>query len=166
MKKIRAKNATVRTTRADLLPLRAQALPKVHPELSAYFGYCLQRAALRLRTLMDVALEDFGVIAPQLGILRVLQAKPQTSQAELGEYMAIDKATIVKLIDGLESKGCVIRETSKSDRRVKFIRITREGVKFFHRAAQVRIKVEKEFFKSLNETEKNQLIKIIPKLLL
>ncbi len=137
----------------------------VHPSLKAYFGYCLYKAALRLRVQMDEALSHEKLIAPQLGILGVLKDSPPLSQVALGTQMGIDKATIVKLIDDLESRKLVSRHPHPEDRRVNLVQITARGKTVFGDAIKICKKTEDHFLEHLEPSERDALRKIMPKLL-
>lgn len=154
-------------------PARPQTRPStkdcdnlhVHKALKPYFSYCLYKSALHLRERINTALADHGIIATQLGILRLLSELGPISQNELGQEMGVDKASMVKFIDGLEAKKLVTRAGSTKDRRVKFIHITKPGLKLLTEATRLRADTEDEFLAPLTATEKAQLRKILPKLL-
>lgn len=137
----------------------------VHPNLRNYFGYCLYKSAARLRLSLDKALAKHGLVAPQLGILRLLEWDGPTSQIQLGRLLGIDKATMVKWIDGLERQGSVLRAGSGKDRRVKFVEVTAKGREILQAASKVRDRAEKEFLSPLTEKERQALRTILPKLL-
>jgi DNA-binding MarR family transcriptional regulator len=146
-------------------PLGYCSNPKVHPLLKAYFGYCLYKAALRLRSDMNTALQKHGLIVPQSGMLRLLENLGPMSQAELGTQMEIDKATMVKLIDSLENQKLITRTSSPSDRRVNLLEITKKGQQILSQAAEARLQIEEVFLEPLTSEEKRVLREAIPKLL-
>lgn len=137
----------------------------IHPALKGYLGYCLVRSAFKLRGMMDDALADLGLIAPMLGVMRVLREAAPISQVELGRTIGIDKASMVKVIDHLQSLGLVTRTEGAPDRRVKLIRLTGEGVKRLEKAAKIREKVEKTFLAPLSAEEQKVMRAALPKLL-
>lgn len=137
----------------------------VHPTLQAYLGYCLYKAALTHRSKLDEALSDYGLIGPQLGLLCLLHSHGTSSQGDLGDAMSIDKATMVKLLDGLESQEFVKREGNPHDRRIKDVSLTPHGKKSFEKLLKLREIVEKDFLSVLSAQEQKQLREILPKLL-
>lgn len=138
---------------------------KAHPVLKAYFGYCLYKAAMRLRSEMDQALEKHGLIAPQVGMLRLLETLGPTSQVDLGSQMSIDKASMVKFIDNLEQNGLITRSPSPHDRRINLLQNTKKGSQLLSQASACRTQIEDKFLEPLNSEEKRVLLKAIPKLL-
>src|SRR6185437_7126454 len=81
----------------------ATEVGQIHPELLKYVGYCFHKAALRMRSKIDAQLSPQGIVAPQFGMLALLEIQGPMTQNELGAYMKIDKATMVRLVDGLEA---------------------------------------------------------------
>ncbi len=138
---------------------------KLHPALEKHLGYCLYKAALKLRAMIDNLMDEDGLIAPQFGILTILGSKGGLNQVSLGLQTGIDKATIVKLIDGLERLNYVTRVSSEADRREKYLQITPHGRKFLNKITP-RIKhLETEFLKPLATEEKRVLLNAMPKLM-
>jgi DNA-binding MarR family transcriptional regulator len=138
---------------------------KAHPILSVYFGYCLKKAAQKLRSDLNSALKErAGLIVPQYGILIILNELGPSSQIQLGEALGIDKATMVKLLDGLEQRGYVERVTSAQDRRVKSVQLTKSGTKMRALLREISKEIENRFLSPLNASEAKQIRAILPKL--
>lgn len=87
------------------------------------------------------------------------------TQNELGAYVGVDKATMVRFIDGLEEKKWVLRVPNKEDRRANHLEITRAGKQAIQKLDELRKQAEKEFLSPLNESERNQLRTIVNKLI-
>lgn len=138
---------------------------KVHPALREYFGYCLFKASARLRMIMDKALEPRKIQVHHLGILKVLKVQGPLSQIDLGDALGFDKASMVKLIDHLESLKFVLRKTDPQDRRIKNVQITPKGIAETETCVMLKGNVEKDFFGSLSIEEREFLRRTIPKLL-
>jgi DNA-binding MarR family transcriptional regulator len=138
---------------------------KVHPQLKVYLSYCLYKGALRLRAMMNEALEPYGLISPQVGMLALLKSLGAINQMGLGREMGIDKATMVKLIDGLEKRGLVKRIQGTPDRRAKMLQITTKGERHLEELSHTRAKVEARFLEPLSKSEQALLRKVMPKLL-
>ena len=137
----------------------------IHPELMACFAYCFFKAGNRLKTNMEESLAPFGMIPPQYGVLVLLRARGSTNQITLGEEMGIDKATMVRLIDGLEDLGAVERITGKEDRRAKWSAITKKGERLLQRDDRARIELEQHFLSVLAPAHQELFRKEMPRLL-
>jgi DNA-binding MarR family transcriptional regulator len=126
----------------------------VHPALKGYFTYRFYKLALRLREQVNEALEEIEIVGAQLGLLRVLAQEGPASQISLGRSLGIDKASMVKFLDGLERRGLLRRVSLEGDRRVKHIQITPKGLKTLEQGTRLREAVEKDFFAPLSAQER------------
>lgn len=139
--------------------------PGVHPALKVYFGYCLTKAALKHKTMLAQQLDKYKIAGPQLGIMKLLQVLGPASQISLGQDLHIDKASMVKFIDGLEKLKYVRRVPDKKDRRIKLVELTEKGLSTLEKMTEIRKQVEEEFLSPLNNKEKQLLRELIGKLI-
>jgi DNA-binding MarR family transcriptional regulator len=137
---------------------------KFHPALKEFFGYCFFKSALRMRAMLAESLCEHDLIPPHMGIMYLLKKSPPLNQITLGEELGIDKATMVKLIDKLESLKLVERNSHPEDRRVKLIQLTKKGHEKIDLIYKIGKQVEKEFLAPLSEEERAIIRKIIPQL--
>jgi DNA-binding MarR family transcriptional regulator len=138
---------------------------RLNPVLEKHLGYCLYRVAVKFRAIVDQALADENLIAPQFGMLNILKSTNGINQMTLGQQMGLDKATVVKLLDGLEAAGHVVRVASDTDRREKLLKVTNKGLKYIDRVIP-RIKaVETEFLQPLSDAERLVFVKAVSKLM-
>jgi len=89
--------------------------------------YLLNEAAGVARSAAATSLGSLGVSARQMSIMRLLSLRSPIRQHDLGVLLAIDRTSMVALIDGLESLGYVVREADPSDRRAHALRLTEAG---------------------------------------
>jgi DNA-binding MarR family transcriptional regulator len=83
-------------------------------------------AAHRIRTATDAALRTHGLSLSSLKLLMAL-ADGNRSMRELSQVMHVSPRTVTDIIDGLESRGLVVRCPHPSDRRITLIRRTEAG---------------------------------------
>ncbi|KPK09359.1 MAG: hypothetical protein AMJ64_00490 [Betaproteobacteria bacterium SG8_39] len=93
-------------------------------ELSDLIGYRLRRAQQEL-------FRDFAASIPDLspgraGLLMLIEANPGVTQSRLAQAMALDRSTMVGVLDALESRGWLERRKG-SDRRTNGLWLTRGG---------------------------------------
>lgn len=138
--------------------------PWIHPHMKNYTGYCFYKLAMRFRAMVDEELQEFQVLAPQFGILKMLSEVGSMTQVELGNYMAIDKATMVRFIDGLEKNGYLVRKNVEGDRRAKLLEITKAGLKASEQMHEARQRAEKNFLSPLAASERTTFKEILMKL--
>lgn len=139
--------------------------PLIHPVMQKALGYCLQKAAQRSRSLLDAALQPYGLLTYQYAIIKLLVHSGPYSQIEIGNYLSIDKASIVRFLDGLEEQGHITRTPCKQDRRIKNVTITNKGIRMYEVAEKLKEKVQEEFLSPLTIEERKAYAVIIPKLI-
>jgi DNA-binding MarR family transcriptional regulator len=87
----------------------------------------LQRTAEALRWKESEFLKQYEVTPQQYNVLRILRGESGLSCREISERMVTRDPDMTKLLDRLESRGLVMRERDKSDRRIVVASITEEG---------------------------------------
>jgi DNA-binding MarR family transcriptional regulator len=138
---------------------------RIHPALRDYLGYCLIKAAIRMRAGLEQSFKDYELAPPHFAILSVLNSQKPLNQLSLGEELGIDKATMVKLIDALERLGLVERTTSPEDRRAKLVSITDQGRKTLRKLLALAARNQEAFLSPLTKAETQQFKAMIMKLL-
>ena len=138
----------------------------VHPGLKNFFGYSLYKAGIIYREIsVSKHRHLHSLNNPECGVLYVLSTGAVTNQLTLGQDLGIDKATIVKIIDKLEKLNFVKREVDPTDRRAKLLSITTKGKKTLEKISEIKAEVEARIFSDFSKEEKDQLVKLVPKLL-
>ncbi len=97
--------------------------------------------------------------------MAILSSGGPLNQNEIGQQMGIDKATMVKLIDGLEKLQFVRRMSHATDRRVRMVELTSKGAATFGRLLAKAKKVESAFTIRLSLEERDILRKLTSRLL-
>ena len=71
--------------------------------------------------------ERFDLTPIQYASLAAIRAVPDVDAARLSTLVALDRATLAKVLERLEAKGWIVRAGSKADRRIKLLRVTPKG---------------------------------------
>jgi MarR family transcriptional regulator, lower aerobic nicotinate degradation pathway regulator len=143
-----------------------QSLP---PSLHRRLGAVITWAAQSAQEVADRALEPLGMTVRHFGVMTFLrfeaedQGSPLSQQA-IGERLRVDRTTMVSLIDELERKGYVKRERNPDDRRAYVIRLTPAGRRAQARAEQAVDRQASEFFGRLSEAEREELSRLLTRL--
>ena len=74
-------------------------------------------------------------------------------QSDLAERMGITAPTLVKLVDGLEAKGLVIRLAEKSDRRTKRVKLQPPGRAMLDEIDKVAAAFREEIFAGVTDED-------------
>lgn len=140
--------------------------PRIHPAMRPFVGYCMAKIAFQFRARMDEGLAGYGIVAPQCGMMALLHKVGPMTQIELGGYLAIDKATMVRFLDDLEEKKWLVRVTDPKDRRAKVLQLTKAGEKTLAGALKVKDAIENEMLGVLTKAERETFAKLIAKIAL
>jgi MarR family transcriptional regulator, transcriptional regulator for hemolysin len=95
-------------------------------DTSRNFGFILHDVARLLRTTFDRRVKGLGLTRSQWWVLTHLFRNNGVNQSDLADTLEIEKATLGRLLDRLEAKSWVRRESDASDRRVKRVFLTPE----------------------------------------
>jgi DNA-binding MarR family transcriptional regulator len=127
------------------------------PELTSRLGYLLKHAQLRLAELSSAALAPHGVGGRELAVLLVLAGREPASQQQAARRLAVDRTTMVALVDALEEKGLVARHPHADDRRKNVVELTATGRDTLRDATQAGDDAERQFLAPLTERAAQQL---------
>ena len=126
------------------------------PSLEERFSHALHNTARGWRLLVDRRLKDLSMSqASWLTVAVVAKSKVPLAQIELANRVGVEGATMVAMLDRLANAGLIVRVPSETDRRVKLVTLTAEGLKLYDK---VRIEA--------NAVRKQLLSGIDPKVLL
>jgi DNA-binding MarR family transcriptional regulator len=92
--------------------------------LERNFGFILHDVARLLRTTYDRRVRDLGLTRSQWWVLTHLFRKDGITQSELAETLELEKPSLGRLLDRLETKGWVRRAVDTKDRRAKLVFLT------------------------------------------
>ena len=83
---------------------------------------------LRARPVLDAVSDEFGLSASQVSLLHALEPTSATAMASLARTLSCHDSNVTGLVDKLEKRGLVERRGDPTDRRVKLIALTAEGL--------------------------------------
>lgn len=87
----------------------------------------LRRVHQAINEYSRAAVASTGLTAPQLWALKILNNMAPLNVSELARQMYLHPATVVGILDRLESKELLSRVRSKEDRRVVYLHLTELG---------------------------------------
>lgn len=152
------------------MPKQTPKTPSDEPEavptsLSDSAGFLLNRAARIIREMVEDALKPLRLSAQEYGLMRLIEIGGPTTQQSLCARNKIDRTTMVQILDHLEERQFVIRQTSSTDRRANIIFLTPRGRKTLSKATRLVKKEQEKFLAPLDTEEwdalRQQLIKLL-----
>jgi len=110
-----------------------------------FFIYQFYKSSQKLSHKFNQSIAKFGIISVQFAILYLIQESKEPNQKQLGEGLGIDKASMVKFLNGLEELNYITRTEDQTDRRIKIVSLTTQGMKVVKQINIIRLNVEKKF---------------------
>jgi DNA-binding MarR family transcriptional regulator len=101
----------------------------------------------------------------QFAALAAVAHQPRIDQARLSALIGYDRAMIGGVIERLESRGWLARSASRTDRRVRLVRITPSGRKALTRALPAVTLVQQLLLESLDTGERRRFERLCLKIL-
>lgn len=158
----------IETTVARRMPARnaeagaAAALDlDVLPEL---LGYNVRLAQLSLQRRFLRAMSGSDVGSGLFGLLVLCGANPGIAQVQVAHQLTIDKASVVSLVDRLESQGWLVRRRSQEDRRRHGLFLTPEGERELAALKQRMLECERTLDGLFDAEERRLLIHLLQRL--
>src|SRR5271154_5106478 len=96
-------------------------------ELLANPMFLLGRLGFTAKALAFEAFEEAGDNPYHYSILALLEEGARSTQGEIADALGLDRGTLVKLLDGLEERGLIVRQRDPNDRRRHVVSLTLAG---------------------------------------
>lgn len=123
------------------------------------------------RRLSQILLSAVAEVAPrdglrnELGTLVAISHLPGLEQKKIATVMALDVTSVGQIIDHLESKGLVRRTVSPTDRRVKFVEATPEGLRHIAERRPKVLKAQADVLSVLSAEDRKTLIDLMARVI-
>jgi len=105
-------------------------------------------------------------LTPKLyGVMAAIQEDPGISQRQLATSFGVDQASLVEMLDELESKKLVERKIDDDDRRARRLRVTRKGSALRDRLRPGLLAAQEQILAPLSKLERKQLIDMLVRVL-
>ncbi len=127
-------------------------------------GFLINDAARQLRTNYDRRMRELGLTRSQWWVLTHLYFNEGLSQTSLSEILEIERATLGRLLDRLETKGWIERRTVPKDRRVKLVYLARAVEPLLRTMRAVAADLRTEALADLDEDEQQRFIATLIKI--
>ncbi|MEE6282101.1 MarR family winged helix-turn-helix transcriptional regulator [Georgenia sp. MJ170] len=135
-------------------------MPERAPDLSE----TLMHASRALRRRWWHALEEWDVSPHQARALRTVCAQDQARLSEVAAWLRIAPRSATEVIDSLEARGLVERQPDPDDRRAVLVVPTADGRQMHTATEQARAAAAETLFGRLDPTERQQLGRLLRRL--
>ncbi len=123
------------------------------------------QSARRIRGMMEEALASLRIPFKHFGVISAIRRMGPVTQHDAAEMLNIDRTTMVWLVDELEKKGIVTRRAHPSDRRCHRLCLNPSGQKVLLDVVRRVEEAEREFLAPLTAAEREDLRRILLRLL-
>lgn len=130
-------------------------------DLAHEVEFLAARAASRGNAHANAMLKSLNLKVRQYSVLSLAASGHKPSQRELGEFLNLDPSQIVSLVDDLQNRGLVQRETDDSDRRSKTIVATDAGIELYNKAREITQGSADDTLATLSPRERKQLQELL-----
>jgi DNA-binding MarR family transcriptional regulator len=127
--------------------------------------YLLRRVTDAAGRMANAQLAALELDTRHYTVLAVLAAGGGSSQRTIADTLGLDRATVVALVDTLESQGLARRVRSREDRRANAVELTPKGRRLLKRADALMDACEATFIRVLTGEERQQLADMLERLL-
>lgn len=133
-------------------------------DLSQEPVFLMARASSLGSATANRALADLGLKVRHYSVLSLVCGKKNPTQRELSYHLVLDPSQIVLIVDALEKKGLVQRQTDPNDRRSKIIVPTTEGQKLYKKAKVAVETSSDRTLSNLSDEERANLLGMLRKI--
>ena len=121
------------------------------------------RSSQALQEKLKKDMGQYGVNPTESAVLELLYHKGEQPIQHIGKKILLASSSITYVVDKLESKGFVERKACKTDRRVTYAHITKEGRTFMAKVFPEHEETIKKIFGDLSEEELKEMIELMKK---
>jgi len=129
--------------------------------LERNFGFILHDVARLLRTTYDRRVRDLDLTRSQWWVLTHLFRKDGITQSALAEILELEKPSLGRLLDRLESKGWVRRMEDPNDRRAKRVFLTESAQAPMQVMREVAAGVREDALSGLSAADQDRFVDVL-----
>ncbi|MFD1992365.1 MarR family winged helix-turn-helix transcriptional regulator [Paenibacillus nicotianae] len=134
---------------------------------SAQLGLLMLWTSDHILDIVDNAIADYDITESKLDLLLLIQLHENSEKvtpSAIAERLNIRRASVTALLNSVEKKGWIIRESSLEDGRKIYVKLSATGTAFVQRILPVFWSACASLVEGLSEEEQQLLSKVIEKL--
>lgn len=109
--------------------------------------------------------DQYGLTQAEFRCLRLFGTDETINNKQIAERMQLSPSRLTRIIDGLVSKGYMMREIEPNDRRNMRVSLSKNGVLIVQQLNNAYINIHKEILEDIEETQHKPLISAMTNLL-
>ena len=127
-------------------------------------GHLIRRVHQISTALFTEECGRFDLTSVQFAALSAIAANPDSDATRLSALIAFDRSTLGDVLERMERKGWIIRVASRSDRRVKVVRLSSAGVQLLGQVAPAVQRVQERLLAPLNAADRRSAVRLLQSL--
>lgn len=125
----------------------------------------IKSMAQKIRSINDKKLKEYNLSSSQASLLELLERgirnDEEITRKVMEKVLKLKGPSITNLINGLKSKGYIIRSTGITDARTFQIEITPKGYQLVREMEEVFEETEQQMLKGMTEEEKKTFLDLL-----
>ena len=139
--------------------------PVVEPsELTESVSYRIRLLQIAAYKSFENVVSGHGSAPRYFGMLKIVEANPDITQARLAEALFLDRSSLVPILVALSREGWIERRPSPEDKRVRQVYLTGDGQVRLARLEREVIQHETMMTTGLNTDEKAELLRLLDRI--
>ncbi len=131
------------------------------PDLDALPGHSIRRLQQIAVAVFLQEAEPFGLTPVQFGALQAVRRSPGVDQRTLAALIGLDTSTTGGVIDRLEARGLLRRNPSPTDRRVRLLTPTDEGIALLDQVYPAMLRAQERILEPLPAGERQEFMRML-----
>lgn len=126
-------------------------------------AYEIKKAQVRTYEVLFEHLGPDALSPGRMTALCIIGTQPGINQSSLADALRVNRASVVKVIDALQSLGYVERQSIPEDRRSYALAVTPKGLEELRRLTQISRRFEQNVAAQLTARERKTLFRLLTK---
>ncbi len=132
--------------------------------IEKYIGIKVAKVRNCIKNQMEIALIPHNLTTTQFVVLVKLCEKDRMTQKDLAYETNYKQSALTLILDKLEAKGLIIRESKEKDRRAYLIAITPKGRELEEKVVLVAKEQEVKILENISEEEEKIFLNVLEKI--
>jgi DNA-binding MarR family transcriptional regulator len=127
-------------------------------------GYLIRRAQQIAVAIFMEECAAFEITPVQYASLVTIREHPGVDATRLSALIAFDRSTLGDVLERLEAKGWIERSGSREDKRIKVLRLSREGARMLRQVEPSVVRAQERILAPLRPEDRRRLMALLMQL--
>jgi DNA-binding MarR family transcriptional regulator len=127
-------------------------------------GYLMRRAQQIAVAIFMEECASFEITPVQYASLVTIREHPGVDATRLSALIAFDRSTLGDVLERLEAKGWIERSGSQEDKRIKILRLSREGARMLRQVEPAVVRTQERILAPLRPEDRRRFMALLTQL--